>query len=191
VGHEVDITLLDLVADQRAATPSEAAEMAVPEREFLLEELEGSRHVLAKTLRWQLGEEREKISDLLSRLRARDPRVSLKRGIEVLALAKKVFASWPERSVERARMEIDDSFNSLVSGLELVYKQSKERFLELTVRLDALSPLASLSRGYAVVRETKTNTIIKEASEAPSGSEIDVTLARGHLLCDVKESSDS
>ena len=191
MGHEIDITLLDLAADRRAATPSEAAEMAVPDGEDLFEDLLAMQQGLERTLRWHVGAKREVLSELLSRLRTRDPRVSLKRGIAVLALAQKVLASWPERSVERARVEIDDSFNSLVSGFESVFKQSKERFLELTVKLDALSPLASLSRGYAVARETTKNTIITEASQAPSGSEIDVTLARGRLLCDVKESSDT
>lgn len=163
VGHETDVTLADLVADRRAATPSEAAEMVVPE----LERLSARLTELVRTARFGLARgmsgSRARLSDSAARLRARDPRVQLSRVGVRLARAEQALGAWPTRALAASRARLG----------------------ERAARLDALSPLAVLSRGFAVVRRAADAGLVRGPEDAPEGTEIDVTLVRGRLAAKV------
>ncbi len=189
VGHEIDITLVDLVADRRAATPSEAAEIAVPDGKALLEWIDLRRETLGKVLQRQLHVERERIAVLNGRLRTCDPRVDLRRRIEALARAREVLARWPELTLNRARANLAMAEEPLSSWPKPAIEQARGRLERLIAGLEALSPLASLSRGYAMVRRTPDNKIVYSADQAPPGTEVDITLARGSLVCKVTRAS--
>ncbi len=213
VGHEIDVSLLDLVADRRAATPSEAAQMVVPDGEALEAYFEDVKTRLSKAIAERTGDERSLLSELDARVRAHDPRMKLKRGFEVLAHARSVLDAWPAAAVTGARADLataqrplhewpqkaltqaNTRLNAAKEALEKApdptILKSRERFSTLSATLNALSPLASLARGYAVVRDPKTSAIIKDADQAPPGTDLDVTLAKGHLLCEVKNSDRS
>ncbi|MCP4676211.1 MAG: exodeoxyribonuclease VII large subunit [Deltaproteobacteria bacterium] len=188
VGHEIDVALVDLAADRRAATPSEAAEMTVPDAEALKEGLAATRDLFEKTIRHRLGVDREKLALKNARLRSRDPRVHLRRGIEALTRARGILERWPDLTLTRARADLAMAEEPLHRWPEAALMQKKSELGRLVANLEPLSPLASLSRGYAVVRKTDDQDIVRSAEEAPPGTEVDVTLAKGRLICDVKES---
>ncbi len=212
VGHEVDITLVDLVADRRAATPSEAAEIVVPDAAVILETLVASEEALARAFRQRVSAARAQLSVQEGRLRACDPRMDLRRGSEALSRAREVLGQWPELALTRARSRLalaeeplsrwpdatlERASSKLAAAREPLVRwpgpalsEARAELSRLAGNLEALSPLSSLSRGYAVVRKMPGKEIVRSAADAPPGSEIDITLARGSLLCDVKRSID-
>jgi exodeoxyribonuclease VII large subunit len=159
VGHETDVTLADLVADRRAATPSEAAELVVPEIERLSARLFELLRAARLGLERRLAGDRVKLAARNTRLRARDPRVGLSRARLRLARAEESLNGWPRRALAESRAAL----------------------AERTARLDALSPLAVLARGFAVVRRASDAAIVRGPGDAPAGTELDVSLARGRL----------
>lgn len=207
VGHEVDITLVDLVADRRAATPSEAGEMAVPDGRVLFETFEGYGDTLQILMEGRVSQARANLAGKDGRLKARDPRVRLRRGIEALIRAEEVLSKWPELALSRARghltmaeeplswwpehtleqaaRRLDSLRESLLFWPELAMARARGDLNQRVAALDALSPLSCLSRGYAVVRRVEDDTIIRDAAGAPRGTEVAVALHRGHLLCEV------
>jgi len=163
VGHETDVTLADLVADRRAATPSEAAEMVVPEVERLSARLHDLLRAARLGLTRRLAGDRARLSDNGARLRSRDPRVGLSRVRVRLARAEETLHGWPRRALAESRAAL----------------------AERAARLDALSPLAVLARGFAVVRRAQDAAIVRGPEDAPVGTELEVALARGRLSATV------
>lgn len=210
VGHEIDISLVDLAADRRAATPSEAGEIAVPDGRVLLETLNSRRGAMRMMMESRFTSARADLAGKDGKLRARDPRVRLRRGIEALARADEVLARWPElalarargmlamaeeplgrwptRTVERADRRLESLRESLHHWPDLTLARARGELGRRVASLDALSPLACLSRGYSVVRRRSDGKIIRDAGEAPRGTGLDVTISRGRLVCEVKES---
>jgi exodeoxyribonuclease VII large subunit len=166
VGHEIDVTLADRVADRRAATPSEAAELVVPDRAILAGRVADLGSALELAQRRRVERSRERLTSHAARLRSRDPRVTLRRGAESLAASREALARWPALHIARARGRLGG----------------------LSASLDALSPLASLARGYCLVRTLPDGRLVRDAAEAPAGTRVDVTLAAGGLTCLVEES---
>ncbi len=188
VGHETDITLADLVADKRAATPSEAAEILVPDGQVLRDRLEGSNVALEQAMLLQLGVHREKHAVMAHNLRTCDPRVRLRQSMDRLMQAREVLAAWPGRALAPARQQYVRLQDALSRWPAPALTHAESQLARLTASLDALSPLASLSRGYAVVKRQPDGEIVRSAKQAPKGTELDVTLAEGSLVCAVKQS---
>jgi exodeoxyribonuclease VII large subunit len=187
VGHEIDMTLVDLAADVRAATPSEAAEIATPDREALLDELVESEQALRRVMEQQIGAGREKFVFSVGRLRTCDPRVKLRGQAEILAGARQALAKWPELTLTRARADLALAEEPISLWSDIAVERASMKLAKLTAGLEGLSPLANLSRGYSVARKTSTGDILRSAGDAPPGTEVDVRLARGSLICDVKK----
>jgi len=169
VGHETDVTLADLVADRRAATPSEAAELVVPELTRLVSRIGELERGMRLGLGRRLARERVRVGTISARLRARDPRALLQRDKVRLARAEEVLFGWPAKRLPRARAAL-----------------AKE-----VARLEALSPLAVLVRGYAVVRRSADGAVVRGPMDAPAGTEIDLTLERGRVAAVVVDPTSS
>ncbi len=166
VGHETDFTISDFVADVRAPTPSAAAELAVPSQAQILEVLQGLRARMSSACLRRLDREK-------SALRS---------------LGRSQFFRRPE-DLTREKSQSLDHIKTRLEGLtgELLLK-GKHRFGTAAARLDDLSPLGILRRGYSITRSHPEGQVIKEASQAPEGSQVEVILHRGRLLCLVQES---
>ena len=163
VGHEPDVTISDFVADARASTPSNAAEIVVPDR---------------KELRRRLGVIGERMEQSESaRLDA------LRKRLTDLA-AKRVMTD-PLAFVSDKRMLLDYTRQNLVSAAQRQMAERQRAYAALCASLDALSPLKVLGRGYAMAR-TADGQVLKSAADAAVGDAIDLTLGRGRLGCVVQ-----
>ena len=164
VGHEPDVTIADYVADARASTPSNAAEIAVPDRNDVRARLTALERSMTKTEESRLSALRERLTALERKRVLRDP---------MAFIADK-------------RLLLDYTQKNLASLAEKQVGQRRQRFTALCASLHAMSPLAVLARGYAVAR-TANGTVLRSADEVTVGETIDVTLGRGSLACTVNE----
>ena len=164
VGHEPDVTIADYVADARASTPSNAAEIAVPDRNDVRARLTALERGMTKTEESRLSALRERLTALEQKRVLRDP---------MAFIADK-------------RLLLDYTQKNLASLAEKQVGERRQRFAALCASLHAMSPLAVLARGYAVAR-TANGTVLRSADEVTVGETIDVTLGRGSLVCTVNE----
>ena len=167
VGHETDYTICDFAADLRAPTPSAAAELVFPEAAALRGHVENYHKTLCYALR--------KKSD-----RAR-------RRLERCA-ASRAFAR-PTLRVEYARMRLNGAEEKLTGAMRAKGEKNSARIAVLSARLNALSPLATLARGYSVATRVPEGGALKSAAETAPGRLIDVKLHRGALRCEVLETT--
>ena len=163
VGHEPDVTISDFVADARASTPSNAAEIAVPDQMELRRFLLSTQQRLAKSQEKRLAAERQRLTDL----------------------AAKRCLTEPMAFVQDKRMELlhrQQRLGDLMQG-QLARKQ--QRFGALSAALDAMSPLKVLGRGYAVAR-SEAGGILKTYRDVAAGDAVTVTLGEGGFTARVE-----
>ena len=164
VGHEPDVTISDYVADRRASTPSNAAEIAVPDCREIAEVLAGFELRASQSMRKQLNTLRERLDVCAQRRVLTDPMTL----------------------VDNRRMELDRSRERLASAEEKILAVKRQRFVASTAKLDAMSPLKVLTRGYAIVDDEKGNAI-RSAGQLHSGDRITLRLSDGRANCLVED----
>lgn len=158
VGHEPDVTISDFVADLRAATPSNAAELAAPDQAELRQMLAGFESRMAAAIQKQIKFDRQQIQ----------------------ALASKRVLQSPMGYVEDRRLLLDYSVKRFQSASQCVLEGKKQQYIRLTAKLDAMSPLKVLSRGYSVV-QNEQGSVIQQAGQVKSGDGISVRLHHGSI----------
>ena len=165
VGHEVDVTLCDFVADRRAKTPTEAGEFVVPHVIKLLEEIAGLRTRCR-------GAAQRRIRDL---------------GLHLADADRRLHACHPRAKLERGRAALESLSRRLVGDADRRRSQSRAELGELAGRLNALSPLKVLDRGYSLVRHGPTGEIVRSAEQVGPGDAVNIRLAHGELSAVVRE----
>jgi exodeoxyribonuclease VII large subunit len=163
VGHEVDVTIADLAADARAPTPSAAAALAVPERAVLAARAQRDTRRLFAAGRRAL----ERFEDRHARAHE----------------ALRAHAPWERLRARRQRLEA--ARRALAGAARRVAERRLSRLRAGAARLDALSPLAVLGRGYAIVQRAADGAIVRQASELAPGDALRIRLARGELAAEV------
>ena len=163
VGHEPDVTISDYVADRRASTPSNAAEIAVPDQAELREILAGYALRADQSERKRLESLREKL-----------------RGYE----GKRVLTD-PTAGLDIRRQDLDHRQQRLLSAEERILSGKKQRFVALASSLDAMSPLRVLSRGYTVAAK-ESGALIRSAAELQVGDKLKLSFADGAADCRVE-----
>lgn len=164
VGHEPDVTIADFVADRRASTPSNAAEIAVPD--------------MTELLRYLQSAEGRMTQGALNLLERQDKRLT--------ELEKKRVLSDPLAFLQDRRLQLDYVQQKLALAARNQVEDEVRRFTRLTAALDALSPLKVLGRGYAMA-QSGDGTILRDSAQVSPGEKIRVQLARGTLDCTVDE----
>ena len=163
VGHEPDVTISDYVADRRASTPSNAAEIAVPDWREMRELLEGygirSRQAVEKELRTLS----QRLEALQSKRVLRDPSVYL----------------------DNRRMDLDRMRDRLLSAQERALANKRQRFVGLGASLDAMSPLRVLSRGYTVTSSLSGDPV-RHVADLNPGDRVRVRFYDGAADCRVE-----
>ena len=164
VGHEPDVTISDYVADLRAATPSNAAELAVPDREALLQNLDAASSAMAAALSHQLRNARQRL-DVLSRSAA---------------------LSSPTGYLEQRQEQLEHLKSRLIAAQNQMLHQKRNRFVSCTAKLDAMSPLKVLSRGYSIVN-AENGAILRSVRQTAPKQQISVMFADGSINAIVSE----
>jgi exodeoxyribonuclease VII large subunit len=206
VGHEVDVTLTDLVADVRAATPSQAAELLVPDRAAQAELLTRARRHLLRAQLSLLSSARARLSRASARVS--DPRFLIAAREQELGelgeratrslrarlvqsrraqhdLQQRLAHRHPERVLARARGELRLLTNRLAAAARLALGLRRKAFAERAAELDPLSPLSVLGRGYAIA--TREGIAVLSSQELAPGDLVSVRVAHGSFRARVTQ----
>lgn len=162
VGHETDFTICDFVADLRAPTPSAAAELATPNMTELLSYFKSVKDSLPAIIQRRIDFEKQELDNLAS---------------------SKVLLS-PDEFINIRKNELDMLSADMIKAFKAILSENQREFVALSAKLDALSPLSVLSRGYSIVQNK--NKVIKSAKELNIGQNIMVKLSDGKAECEVK-----
>lgn len=169
VGHEPDVTISDYVADLRAATPSNAAELAVPDQAALLQNMDAAASAMASALAGRLRHARQRLA--------------------VLSQSPALLS--PTGYLEQRGKNLEHLKTRLIAAQTQQLQHKRQRFIAATSKLDAMSPLKVLSRGYSIVNADNGN-ILRSVYQTAPGGKIRVTLSDGSLsavVAEVKESA--
>lgn len=206
VGHEVDFTLCDLVADVRAATPTAAAHLALPSREELAQLLAGFRVRYVRAFEQQLLCFRQKLEKLRcslrdpgrdiieNRLRLDEFERRLISGMEYragrllarnLSLFQRLVANSPSRHAAVGRKLLESMSARLMRSVFSLLQAKRSLFTAQAGRLEAVSPLACLARGYSLVYDFKSGGIIKSAAQVRKHDRVRIVPGYGQIICEV------
>ena len=186
VGHEPDVTIADFVADLRAATPSNAAELAAPDVNELLQAIDSARSRLDRAVLKKVGAGRESLDALASRRVL----VSATGFIEQRRLRLDALKTRLEGTlgfVDRLKSRLEAASARLNGAADASLAARKNEYVRLAAKLDALSPLKVLSRGYAIALDAEGRAV-KDARGVAVGERLTVKLNSGALGCRVEES---
>lgn len=165
VGHEPDVTISDYVADVRASTPSNAAEIAVPDEADIRELLANMSIRQTQAMRKSITRLSTRLDDFKGRRVLRDPMAY----------------------VDTKRSELDHVQDRLVAAAEKLCSANRHRFVALASALDAMSPLKVLSRGYAIVSDAE-GKLVKSVGDVAGGDMLSLSVSDGTIKCTVEES---
>ncbi len=162
VGHEPDVTISDFVADVRAATPSNAAEIAVPDSSAIFRSIKDSEARIFSALSSRISFYKEALKNISG---------------------KKVMQS-PQNFFQERRINLDFLSEKLANATNRSVMKSKEQFTRLVASLDAMSPLKVLSRGYSIATATD-GKVIKRVSDVSKADKISLRVEDGNIKCTV------
>lgn len=169
VGHEPDVTISDFVADLRAATPSNAAELAVPDQDALRQQLDSMSAAMGNLLGRQIKNARRQLN----------------------ILAQSPSLTSPDQYILQRRKTLELLKGRVFAAQTRVIHGHKQRFIAATAKLDAMSPLKVLTRGYAMV-QNEEDTVVRSVKQTKLGEQISVSLSDGVLtttVTDIKENA--
>lgn len=165
VGHEIDLSIADLAADVRAPTPSAAAAVALPDWSVWRERLRRDRRLLA----------------------AAAARVVARFGMRLAERREALRAHAPDARLAARRARFEAGADALVRAMAARAARARAALAQAAGRLDSLSPLAVLGRGYAIVWQAQAGVILRRAADAAPGDRLRVRLAEGELVAEVRE----
>ena len=208
VGHETDFTIIDFVADLRAPTPSAAAEMVIRSRQEVEEQAEGLRQRLLRAVRYRLlmgrqaltelaqhgafarmvdviNRRQQKLDELKNRLERGERQIleTDRRRVEAAAAAIRHYDV--RRMLSSVHKELDARVAGMLAATRTILLRRRGELNQHTGQLEALSPLAILDRGYALVFDS-SGALLKDANQVKAGDEISARLAKGSLTATVK-----
>jgi exodeoxyribonuclease VII large subunit len=162
VGHEPDVTISDFVADLRAATPSNAAELCVPDKSEMADWLLNMDARINQAVSRKLTVMRGRLDDLSQRRALNDPM----------------------SYIEDKRVLLDYMREKLAAAEEKTLSNDKQRYLRLAASLDAMSPLKVLTRGYSIA-ETADGAVIRDPEQVKTGDKISIIVKETKINCTV------
>ncbi len=186
VGHEIDHPLSDLAADAFAPTPSAAVERLLPVYEDLRESLEDSGYRLRVALNSRHRREKERLLRIFKSRVHENPRSILEGAYQSLDMITRELQLSMVRHLKESRMALLN-FNVLPGLYEKNLARNQRRFSVAAERLENFSPLGTLQRGYAVVRDQK-GTVIRSANQVKVGESLEILLHEGRLEVKVEKS---
>jgi exodeoxyribonuclease VII large subunit len=207
VGHETDFTIADFVADVRAPTPSAAAELVVQQKRDLIRQIEVLRERMLRGMDRLLVSSREEITGMRGRIKDPRRRVDehrLRLDEQWSRLAQATLRTWREKGERSGRLSrlllmqspsheirsygeaIARLERGLRGGMATILAAKRKGWEKEVARLEALSPLAILGRGYSITRRLPDNLILRGVDEVEIQGQVAVRLSRGELICRVE-----
>ncbi len=210
VGHEIDFTIADFVADLRAPTPSAAAELVVPKLNDIVQDLQYLTHQMIERMEEDIEDYRERLRSLIDRRFFREPRQILDapaqrldemvqrllRGLDQWVLVKRgnltqrvhrLFQASPSKNIQAFFERRTDLVARLLRRMESQIKLKMEKLDGAAKRLNALSPLNVLDRGYSITTSNKTGKAVTSSHQVNKGDTVRIRLAKGQLDATVDE----
>lgn len=165
VGHEIDYTISDFVADLRAPTPSAAAEIVAGRKEDFIKTIENFRQRLKQSLVSYVDFMQQKLDAIKQRYAFKQPQVLIQQNFQM----------------------VDDLSKALKQSIEHLQERGSLKITHLTEKLNVLSPIAILERGYSITTRVSDDRIIKNEKDAKQGDIIKTRLAKGEITSEVKK----
>ncbi|MGB5261542.1 MAG: exodeoxyribonuclease VII large subunit [Gammaproteobacteria bacterium] len=212
VGHEVDFTIADFVADRRAPTPSAAAELVTPDQLEWLDQWRGLEARLLARMQQRLAAGTQQVQWLQKRLSLRHPGQYLRQQAQRLdelegrswLLIKSIFnhlqsrlnassaalkQATPAHRIRQHALQRQSLEQRMIAAIRRLMADRQGRFAVAVKTLDTISPLATLERGYSIVTRVKDDSIVRQAATIKPGEQVEARLAKGQLLCTVDKIS--
>lgn len=207
VGHEVDFSIADMAADQRAATPSAAAELLSPDQREQRQLLRKMEMDLLRLIRRKIGdastrlahlrarlkhpgallrEQSQRLDDLEQRLIRAQRRVIEQRSAALTLLESRLQAQSPVPRIGQYRQDLHQVQRRMEAAMQARLRSQRQRLAHLTQMLDSLSPLNTLARGYAIITDN-TGKVVSEATQVSRGQALQARLSSGQLKLTVAE----
>ena len=164
VGHEPDVTISDFVADLRAATPSNAAELAAPDQDALRQNLDSISGVLSNLMSRQIKNARRQLT----------------------MLSQSPSLTSPDQYILQRKKTLELLKGRVFSAQTRVIHSHNQRYIAATAKLDAMSPLKVLTRGYAMAQD-KEKKVIRSVKQIVVGQMLDISLSDGVISATVNE----
>lgn len=210
VGHEIDFTIADFVADMRAPTPSVAAEIVVPNQDDWLRQISGIAIRIARVGRRALEDTAQELDWLGRRLVASSPAATLQRQRQSLreqggrlnsamrqqlleqksklqSVTSELMALSPALSVQQSIANLQRLRQRLTASVQNPISDANHKIALLGRALNSVSPLATLDRGYAIVKASDSDKVLLSTSEMKAGDDIRAHLSRGEFVATVKK----
>jgi len=208
VGHETDYTIADFVADQRAATPSAAAEQVVPSRRDLAGFCAESRRRLLRSMTARIGALRQslvycnrrlanprrriddlrlRVDDLSGRMIRAGRQLTGRRRDQIGWQRRRLYSAGPQKLVKNFKLKNKILYQNLLNSIHNNVFKYRSLLQEFDGRLTALSPLAVLQRGYSITRALPGNRIVLDPATVRRGQRLRITLARGDLAAEATD----
>lgn len=211
VGHEVDFTIADFVADRRAPTPSVAAELATPDRQEILDRITSLQRRISLATARPLASQRQALQAMTQRLERTHPNIRLQqhqqhldelalqlhRGIrarlarstgEIGLLTSRLWATTPRHRLVQQREQLNHLRHRLSQVLNASLRIKHQALASTAGKLNTLSPLATLQRGYSITRLLPERTLLQDASLAQVGARLETRVANGIIFSTVETS---
>jgi exodeoxyribonuclease VII large subunit len=209
IGHEIDFTIADFIADQRAPTPSAAAELVSPDNAHLKERLQRLEQKMqtafnlvfkqkAEQFSWlsqrlqqqnpvyQLQQQRQRLDQLEIRLKQQMQRQLNHKKNAVQVLRKQLQTTSPSRLISSKQQQLTQNTTLLQHAIDANIKRKQADFALQLTKLNAISPLTILERGYAIIRDENKQTVINSVSQLKTGDILNIKVKDGEIISEVK-----